>query len=150
MNNYENIIYSFERTIIIWDLSLKTVDTILEQQHTDCINALATTGSLTTNYLISGSDDQTIRYWSITSPYSYQGILFNATSAVNALVVNSNNNNNFLVAGLTNGTIIVFNITNNGLFNPIKILNGHSDSITDLKFINNNNLASSSKDKVAY
>ena len=102
---------------------------------------------MTTNYLISGSDDQTIRYWSIKSPYTYQGIIYTSTSPVNALAVSGF----FLVAGLTNGTILVFTLTDKGLTSlAVKAqLNGHSDSVTDLKFINNNNLASSSKDKVA-
>lgn len=67
----------------------------------------------------------------------------NARKAVNALAVH----NFFLVSGLNSGLIQVFDLPLSNQSVPARNLTGHGGAITDLKFINNGNLASSSTDK---
>lgn len=136
---------SCDRNIIIWDLSIYDIRLTIEG-HTDCVNTVAELDSQT---LISGSDDGTIRVWQSTDKWiSYKQInILNATSsAVNSIATHKLRPNLF-ASGHNDSIIYIYERNAVGEFNFKKSLTGHKDSILDVKFLNNGNLASCSKDK---
>ena len=91
------------------------------------------------DFIASGSWDQTIQLWSISTGQTRGKI--NTGVGVDSLQLLSNGF--YLAAGLSNGQIQIFNINTGSL---VFVLNGHSSFVNDFVLIGNNLLASSSKD----
>jgi WD40 repeat protein len=88
--------------------------------------------------IASGSFDQTIKVWSVSTGQT--NITINASSIIFSLKLL--NNGFYLASALSNGKIKIYNVNDKG--NLIATLEGHTSNVRDLSLISNDLLASSS------
>ena len=77
---------SGDNTIIIWNVSEKTQETVL-QEHTSSVKCVAVTSD--NKYIISGSYDKTIRVWNLLKKRQ-ETVLRGYSSSVECLAVTIN------------------------------------------------------------
>jgi WD40 repeat protein len=129
----------FNTDIVIRDSQIGHIKTTL-QGHTDFVNQIL---ELDNGYLISCSDDRTVKIWnpnSNTTPLKS----FTFQTAVNSIAAFKNNN---LACGLNERTIQIISLDTGNL---VRTLSGHTDSICWRKcllVLDNGDLLSASIDK---
>ncbi len=133
---------SNDRTVKIWNVSSSLDWTLIKtySQHSSGVQALEW---LDNDTLASGSYDQTIRIWLITTGQTKR------TKQTNAPVLSLKllNSNIHLAAGLgyPNNDINIYNINDGNLVSSHK---GHTSPVKDLVQLSDDLLASSSHDKI--
>jgi WD40 repeat protein len=134
---------SCDKSIIIWSLDPPTELLEVLTGHKSCVNALI---PYLKDYIISGSDDGRIILWNWNLQSNVKTIVsFNPAlnQTVNAL---ASFNNKYLAAALGDGSIQIFSMNDQDII-LVRNISAHSNSVLDVKFLNNGNLASASKDK---
>ncbi len=134
---------SCDKSIIIWSLDPPTELLEVLTGHKSCVNALI---PYLKDYIISGSDDGRIILWNWNLQSNVKTIAsFNPAlnQTVNAL---ASFNNKYLAAALGDGSIQIFSMNDQDII-LVRNISAHSNSVLDVKFLNNGNLASASKDK---
>ena len=120
----------------VWDLNSYTrVNLTFPDLHTANITSLKSIGN---TKFASGSDDGTIKIWSIENDSCL--LTLNMTNSVRSLVLLPNG---YLASGLANGSIVLLNT--NDSFKTFKVLS-HGGKINGLELLENGDMASGSDD----
>jgi WD40 repeat protein len=129
---------SIDETVKIWNVSSSFNWTLITTyyQHSSSVVALEW---LDNDTLASGSDDRTIKLWSMATGQTKRTIQTNQWVSSLKLL----NTNIHLAAGLHNGVINIYNINDGNLVSSLK---GHTNGVWDLVQISDDLLASSSGD----
>lgn len=135
---------SCDKSIIIWSLDPPTELLYVLTGHTKCVNALI---PYLNDYIISGSDDGKIILWNWKLQSNEKTLIASFNAAVNQTVnALASFNNKYLAAALGDGSIQIFSMNAQNI-TLVRNISAHSNSVLDVKFSNNGNLASASKDK---
>jgi WD40 repeat protein len=129
---------SLDFTVKIWDVSNSSHWTMI-QTYTNHTNQVFGLEFINEGSMASGSNDNTIRIWSICTGLTNR--TFHTGHTIRSLQLLSNGYH--LASGLSNGRINIYNINTGSL---IVILAGHTSHINDLVLIGDDLLASSSDD----
>jgi WD40 repeat protein len=135
MNGYI-ITGSADKTIRIWSLSLYQCFKTL-QGHSDNVTCLEIYSK---DLLLSGSTDKTIRIWSIESGNCLNKIINDSRIRCLKLLPN-----NLLISG-NNIYLKIWKIDESKSISFVKFIEGHMDTIFDVKLMQNLNLVSCSGD----
>ena len=131
---------SNDKRVKIWDPSNNS-NWILIRNYTGHQNAVFAVDYISADTIASGSSDGTIRIWYISTGVLVKQII---VGYVDVLSLQLLSNSFHLAAGLSNKSLTIYNINDSSI---VSTLQGHTESLRDLKLIGNNLLASSSNDQ---
>ena len=132
---------SWDKTVKIWDMTIScwNANWSLIQTYTNHTDFVLGLEWIYQDTIASGSNDETIQIWSISTGATKLSI--NASADVRSLKLL--NNGFHLACGLSNGNISIYDINNGNL---ISTLSGHRSWVNDLIQMSDDLLASSSSD----
>jgi WD40 repeat protein len=133
---------SSDHTVKIWNPSPSPWTLI--RTYTGHIGVVFDIENINVDTVVTGSNDQTIRIWSLNTGLTNKTINAGFGSPVFCLKVF--NNGLYVATGLSSGNINIFEISLNNS-NLLATLSGHKSSIYDLTLVGTNLLASSSQDQ---
>jgi WD40 repeat protein len=126
---------SCDRKIIVWDITTNYIIKEINDAHSDCINTLA----IYDGFLLSGSDDKTLKKWDLAN-FEWTNETLNQTYSVKSIAIN-----NIYIAINKKNDLNIFK--NYPEYKLIKNLTGHTNSIYSLVIIpSNENIISGSRD----